>query len=568
MTESRVDNPYTKALKRLRKSFVQAGLFSAVINVLMLTGPLYMLQIYDRVLASGSIPTLTGLFIIVVALYCFLGAYEFFRARILSRAAYRFDEMVGEATFKDLVTQQGHGSTAMRDLDILRGFLSGPALRGLFDVPWIPVFLIAIFIIHPWLGYLTLAGAAVVTAFALINQWATLGAMSNSLQQDAQERRLVAQVQRNSEAVRALGMRQALADRWRVQRNEGLHFNQKAGDRSEGVYASSRAFRLLLQSLLLTAGAYLALTQEISAGMIVGTSIIAGRALTPVDQAIGQWPNITRALEAHRRLKQTLGQADNGAAPVRLPPPTGEINLQAVTKFMPQGARAERGRILNQVSFELDPGDVLGVIGNSASGKSSLARILVGAWAPDMGEVRMDGATLSQWSPDDLGAHIGYLPQHVELLPGTINENIARFDPEAKEQDIFQAARIAGVHDLILALPEGYATQVGSAAQPLSGGQVQRIGLARALYGLPKFIVLDEPNAHLDIQGDGELTETIKRLKQFGSTIVIMAHRPGVLSQANKILILHKGQVAQFGSREEIFHLALRSAPTGEKKVG
>ncbi|TMV07245.1 type I secretion system permease/ATPase [Ruegeria sediminis] len=558
-------SPYEGALRALRGSFVQAGLFSAAINLLMLTGPLYMLQIYDRVLASGSVPTLMGLFLIVVVLYAFMGVYEFIRSRLLSRAAYRFDEMTGELAFRQLLesdNQNGKGGNALRDLEIVRGFLSGPAIRGLFDVPWIPIFLVAVFIIHPWLGYMTLAGAAVVVALALLTQWLTGSAMSQAMRLDGVERAFVSQSLRNAETVQALGMREAVAARWRSAHEAGLTQSQKGGDRSDMVSSGSRVFRLVLQSMLLTGGAYLALQQQISAGMIVGASILAGRALAPVDQVIGQWRSIGRAAEAHKRLTEVFEAAPAKKPRISLPEPAGAVRLFGVTKLMPGGLQHGRSRILDQVSFELEPGDVLGVIGNSAAGKSSLARMLVGVWRPDAGEVRLDGATLDQWEPDELGRYIGYLPQHVEMLPGTIAENIARFDPDAREKDIFQAADAAGVHDMILGLPDGYATQVGHAAQPLSGGQIQRIGLARAIYKMPKLVVLDEPNAHLDAHGDESLTETIRSLREAGSTVVVMAHRPSVLVESSKVLILHKGKVAQFGRREEIFRLAMQSVPT------
>lgn len=560
--------PYRTALGALRQSFLRAGFFSAVINILMLTGPLYMLQIYDRVLASGSVPTLLGLFLIVVVLYGFMALYDLLRARILSRAAFRFDAMIGDLAFGRMLDPDGRGNHALRDMEILRSFLSGSAVRGLFDLPWMPIFLVAVFIIHPWLGYLTLGGAGVVVAFALFNQWATKVPMAQSMQLDGSERSFTSQALRSAEAARALGMRSAITARWRSLHNAGLVQSQRGGDRSDGFSSASRSFRLLLQSLLLTAGAYLALQQQISAGMIVGTSILAGRALAPVDQVIGQWRSVARALEAHRRLRDTLDARVPGQQYIRLPAPKGALSVRGATKLMPEGAGRDRGRILDQVSFELEPGDVLGVIGNSASGKSSLARLLVGAWQPDAGDVRLDGAALSQWASDDLGKFIGYLPQHAEVLPGTVAENIARFDPDAQENDIFAAARAAGAHDMILELPEGYATPVGTPDQPLSGGQVQRVGLARALYKMPRFIVLDEPNAHLDTQGDEALADTIHLLCEQGITVVLMTHRPGVLVRANKVLILHQGKVAKFGAREEIFRQAAHAVPNGPAKPG
>lgn len=558
--------PYRAALEKLRRSFVQAGLFSAGINLLMLAGPLYMLQIYDRVLSSGSVPTLLGLFAIIVVLYGFLGLYEFLRSRLLSRAAYRIDQLIGDITFRQQLQDPSSippgAGNSLRDLEIIRGFLSGPAIRGLFDFPWIPIFLIAVFLIHPALGVLTLAGAGVVAGVAWLNQWTTSETISKGAHLDGQERGFVELSRRSAEMIRALGMQSVITGRWRDLHSASLAQSQKGGDRSDGFSSFSRAFRLLLQSMLLTGGAYLALNQQISAGMIVGVSIMAGRALAPVDQVIGQWRSIGRAAEAHKRLKAALDQLPAEKPRVALPAPTGALSLHNVTRLMPGAAegtaRSDRTRILSQVSFELEPGEVLGVIGNSAAGKSSLARVLVGIWKPDAGEMRMDGATLDQWAPDELGRHIGYLPQHVEMLPGTIAENIARFDADADDEEIFLAARAAGVHELVLGLPDGYATRIGGVDQPLSGGQVQRIGLARAVYRLPALVVLDEPNAHLDTQGDEVLTETIRFLRKKGSTVVVMAHRPSVIAEADKVLILHKGLVARFGAREEIFRQAMQ----------
>ena len=562
--------PYKTALTKLRRSFVQAGLFSAGINLLMLAGPLYMLQIYDRVLSSGSVPTLIGLFAIIVVLYGFMGIYEFMRSRLLSRAAYHIDQLIGDVTFHQQLQDPenlppGTGNS-LRDLEIIRSFLSGPAIRGLFDFPWIPIFLVAVFLIHPMLGFLTLAGAGVVVGVAWLNRWATSHTIAAGANLDAQERGFVELSRRSAEMIRALGMASVITRRWRDMHGASLEQAQKGGDRSDGFAAFSKAFRLLLQSMLLTAGAYLALNQQISAGMIVGVSILAGRALAPVDQVIGQWRSIGRAAEAHKRLKEALDQMPAEKPRVGLPAPTGAISLKDVSKLMPGQAGtgksgSGRGRILSQVSFDLEPGQVLGVIGNSAAGKSSLARVLVGVWRPDAGEIRLDGATFDQWDPDELGRHIGYLPQHVEMLPGTIAENIARFDPEADENQIFLAARAAGVHEMILGMPDGYATRIGGADQPLSGGQVQRIGLARAVFRLPQIVVLDEPNAHLDADGDETLTGTIRFLRKKGCTVIVMAHRPSVIAEADKVLILHQGMVARFGAREEIFQQAVQSVP-------
>ena len=569
---NRAENQYRNALSRLRRTFMTVGLFSAAINVLMLTGPLYMLQVYDRVLSSGSVATLQGLFVIVVILYAFLGIYELLRARLLSRAAYRLDQQVGPDAFRfwlrsGLIENREHYNP-VRDLEVVRGFMASPAVLGIFDLPWIPVFLAVVFFIHPWLGWLTVGGAIVVVIAAVLNRFSTRGLISQAMARDAAERSFVERTRRNAEAVLSLGMQEKIMSRWNKLHEASLARNQQGGDRSEAFSAFSKSFRLLLQSALLTVGAYLALQQQISPGMIIAASIIAGRALAPVDQVIGQWRAIGRASEAHKRLTAALDSVEPEKPRVDLPAPKGHLKVVNLTKLTPKGSMvSDRPRILDRITFELEPGDGLGVVGNSAAGKSSLARLLVGAWEPDAGEVRLDGATLDQWHPQDLGRHIGYLPQRVEMLPGTIAENIARFDPNAKDEDVINAAKLAGVHDMILKMSDGYATHIGVAEQPLSGGQTQRLGLARALFGLPRFVVLDEPNSNLDTSGDDALANAITKLREQGSTVIVMAHRPSVIVAVNKMLILHMGRLAQFNSKEEIFRLAVQNSPSSEVVV-
>ena len=567
MTETivnRANNPYRASLRGLRRTFVQVGMLSAVLNVLMLTGPLYMLQVYDRVLSSGSIATLQGLFVIVVVLYVFLGIYEFLRSRLLSRAGYRLDAELGGKTF-DFWLRTGLGErrtteNPMRDLGVVRAFLSSPAITGIFDLPWIPLFLGIVFFIHPWLGYLTLVGAVVVGVAAWANQHLTQAPIAEAMNLEGVERGFAERSRRNGEAVLALGMGHKLIERWRQLHDAALARMQLGGDRSEGFSAFAKSFRLLLQSMLLTLGAYLAIQQEVSAGAIIATSIIAGRALAPVDQVIGQWRAIGRAREAHHRLLETLDRLPSEKRHVRLPPPKGHLQVTNLSKRIPDApANAERSMILDKITFSLSPGDGLGVIGNSAAGKSSLAKLIVGVWTPDAGEVRLDGATLDQWEPEDLGRHVGYLPQSLEMLPGTIAENIARFDPAAEDKKIIEASRIAGVHEMILSLPKGYSTQVGNTAQPLSGGQVQRIGLARAIYGVPRLIVLDEPNSNLDSRGDDALAAAIRTLRARGSVVIVMAHRPRVISAVNKVMILNRGTLAHFGDKDEILRIAMNT---------
>ena len=563
-------NPYRVAKAKLRRTFVFVGLFSAAINLLMLTGPVYMLQVYDRVLSSGSVATLQGLFVIVVILYSFLGIYDFLRARLLSRASYLLDKMVSESAFSyrllSGIRDDKHRYNPVRDLEVVRGFLASPAILGLFDLPWIPIFLLVVFFIHPWLGYLTIAGAGVVVVVAILNWVMSQRAIAAAMSKDSDERGFVELSRHNAEAIVALGMQDKITDRWLKAHETSLADSQKGSDWSEGFASFSKAFRLLLQSTLLSVGAYLALIQEISSGMIVAASIIAGRALAPVDQVIGQWRAIGRAGEAHKRLQAALDSVPPEKKRVNLPAPKGNIKVTNLTKVAAaQNQTVERKRLLDRVSFELEPGDGLGVIGNSAAGKSTLAKLLVGAWVPDLGDIRLDGATLDQWRPEDLGRHIGYLPQTVAMLPGTIAENIARFDPDARDADIIEAARMAGVNEMILAMPEGYTTQIGTMAQSLSGGQNQRLGLARAIYGMPRILVLDEPNSNLDKTGDKALTKAIKSLREKGSTVIVMAHRPSVIEAVNKIMILHKGRMAMFGDKEEVIRA---SSPNVQKAAG
>ncbi|MBV7379827.1 type I secretion system permease/ATPase [Maritimibacter dapengensis] len=564
------ENPYRIALRRLKRAFLIVGFFSAAINVLMLTGPLYMLQVYDRVLSSGSVATLQGLFVIVVILYGFLGIYEALRTKLLSRASYRVDQAVGEAAFgfwlKAGMIENRENFNPVRDLDMVRNFLASPAILGLFDLPWIPIFLTVVFIIHPWLGWLTVFGALVVLVAAGLNRLMSRGPTKEAIQRDNVERSFVEHTRRNAEPILAMGMMDSLTARWRDMHRATLSRYQQGGDRSELFAAFSKAFRLLLQSALLTLGAFLALRQEISPGMIIATSIIAGRALAPVDQVIGHWRTIARAIEAHTRLKGALDLLPPAKKRVDLPRPNGHLKVINVTKLAPRGtAVSDRPRILERVNFELEPGDGLAVMGNSAAGKSSLARLLAGVWEPSLGEIRLDGATLDQWHPRELGSYIGYLPQRVEMLPGTIAENIARFDIRAQDKDVIEAAKAANIHEMILKMPDGYATHVGTSEQPLSGGQIQRLGLARALYGRPRLLILDEPNSNLDTKGSEALDNAIRSLRATGTTVIVMAHRASVVHAVNKILILHEGKLARFGPKEEIFQQAMQTVPSGSE---
>ena len=554
-------NRYRQAIAVLRPAVGGVILFSAILNVLMLTGSIYMLQVYDRVLPGGSVPTLVVLFGIVIVLFAFLAFYDFLRTRLLSRAAMRLDEAMGPAAFhRFLATGRADPTTpadaqVMRDLESVRLFLTGPVVTALADVLFVPLFLGVLFIVHPWLGLLTIAGAAFTGLLALLTRLLTQASVRDGARLDQAERSFTERTHRNAEAISAMGMAEAIGARWQALHRAALRSQQQGSDPSEFLAATSRAFRMLLQSAILTLGALLVLRGEISGGMIIASSVLSGRALGPVDQLVGQWRSIGRFTAAHRRLVATFGTAaDAQARPIALPDPTGEITVSGLTKMGQQVPGRRPVPVLSDVSFALAPGDVLGIIGSSASGKSTLARLLVGSLRADAGEVRLDGATLDQWDPTVLGRHVGYLPQVFDVLPGTVRDNIARFDPAANDLTVIAAARLTGIHEMILKLPDGYATRLGDAgaAPLLSGGQMQRLGLARAVHGMPRLVVLDEPNANLDTNGDAALLRTIEALRAAGCTTVVIAHRPEVLKVANKLMILGEGCVKRFGDIADI----------------
>ncbi len=549
-------NAYLAARRALRRPAMAAGVFSALINILMLTGSVYMLQVYDRVLSSGSLATLHGLFVIVTLAYVFYGLYEFLRSRILSRAAIRLDAIVAPAAFRAWLRSGVAGERVaglpLRDLEVLRGFLAGPAVGALFDLPWMPLYLGVLFLIHPLMGWMTLAGAGIVVVVALANYWMTRASAERAMVAEGQARGFADNGLRQAELIGAMGMQGDVTARWRDLQGAGLAAGQAGSDVTEATSSFSKAFRMFLQSAILTLGAWLVLGQEMSAGMIIAASIISGRALAPVDQIIGQWKAISRAGQAHKRLQAFFDAQQAEPARVRLPAPTGRVAALGLTRLGPPVAAGERKRLLDRVSFDLAPGEALGVIGDSASGKSTLARLLVGSWQPDAGEIRLDGATRGQWDPADLGRHIGYLPQVAEMLPGTVRDNIARFSPHARDADLIEAARLAGVHEMILGLPQGYSTMLGGPGQPLSGGQVQRLGLARAIYGRPAIVVLDEPNANLDARGETALVEAIREIKTRGSTVILMTHRVGALAVMDKVLVLAQGAAVKYGPRDEV----------------
>ncbi|WP_103336475.1 type I secretion system permease/ATPase [Pseudotabrizicola formosa] len=545
-------SPYRDALRSLRRGLIMTAGLSAIISVLMLTGSIYMLQVYDRVLSSGSVPTLLALFAIVVMLYSFLVVFDGVRMRLLSRLALQLDDRLSGLTFRaDLASaRSGKPGSLGRDLETLRGFLAGPATLALFDLPFTLLFVGVLFMIHPTLGWLTLGGMALAAVLAAVNRLVLKAPTAQAQQPDLAQQRLAEAARRGAATVAALGMERAVLGRWLGHHRQTLGHQQRGAEPSETLSALSRGLRMLLQSALLTAGAWLVIGGAISAGAIVAASILSGRALGPVDQLIGQWRSLAQARAAHDRL---AGLQAPAPAAMDLPALTGALEVQDLICLAPKREDgAAPAKLLDGVSFSLKPGEGLGLVGASASGKSTLARAIVGALRADAGDIRFDGASLRHWDADRLGRQIGYLPQRIDLMPGSLRDNIARFDPQATDAAVIAAAQAAGVHDMILRLPGGYATDLSQSDLPLSGGQIQRIGLARALYGSPRLLVLDEPNAHLDMAGEAALTRTLTALRATGVTVIVMAHRAGALAAVDRLMVIEDGRIIQDGPRDAV----------------
>ena len=565
------EQPLKAGYKAARFGFIAALLLSLAINLLMLTSPLFMLQVYDRVLSSRSVPTLVALLVLIVVLYSGMAIFEFLRTRVLSRIAHGVDAKVAPELFQYWLQKSAGGLSPgyrpLSDLSALRSFLSSPYLTAFFDLPWSPIYLFVIFVLHPYLGYLSVAGAVVVAVLALLNEWATGRTMNEASQLEITENRFSDEAQRNADSVLSMGMSLNAAKAWMKQRVESLAKAQAAGERAEVFAAASKVFRMFLQSAMLALAAYLVIQQQLSPGAIIAASILSGKALAPIDQLIGGWKQIRRARLANKRLNDYLAQPlpMNLEPPVALPKPTGQLSLNQVSKYAPNArASGDARMILQGMTFALQPGDGLGVIGPSASGKTTLARLLVGLWMPDQGHLRIDGATYQQWGREHIGPHVGYLPQSFEFMPGSIAQNISRFEPDAKDEDVVAAAQLAGVHQMILSFPQGYATIVDAAVSPLTGGQRQRIALARAVYRMPRLVVLDEPNSNLDVEGDEALSHAIAALRAQGSVVIVMAHRPSAISAVDKILMLKEGRMTDFGLKQDVINRVAQAAQAAQ----
>ncbi len=548
-----------KAMQKGRFPLVSIGIFSFFVNLLMLSGPLFMLQIYDRVLGSRSEETLVALLILVAGLFGFMGLLDFARIRIAARVGAGFqaalDARVFSATLAGPAAQTGHddSTAALHNLESIQRLLSSSALFGLIDIPWVPIFILTIFAFHPLLGWLALGGTALLVVLAIANQIFSLQPLTRSSQQSMTSDALAEVLRQQNDVVRGLGMTRSALVRWQAQRNAALSSQIRAADLTAIFGTLSKSFRLFLQSAILALGAYLVLQNQVTAGAMIAASVMLGRALAPIEQTIGQWHVILMAVNGWKNLTGFLSRVPPRPKHTKLPRPKPFLQVDALS-FVPSGARFPS---LRMISFTLEPGLALGVVGPSASGKSALARIIAGVWPPTTGSVRLDGATLDQYGPD-LGTHIGYLPQDVTLFEATIAENIARLSSAPDSAAVILAAKKAGAHEMILKLPQGYDTMINCVSR-LSGGQKQRIGLARAMFGNPVLLVLDEPNANLDAQGSEALNRAIRNFKANGGAIIIMAHRPAGITECDLLLVLQDGVAQAFGPQHEVLQSQLKN---------
>ena len=558
------------ALGACRRAFLAIALFSGMSNLLMLSGALFMLEVYDRVLPSRSVPTLVALLILVAGLYAAQGVIDMIRSRILVRIGSSLDEAMSLRVYDAIVRlplkigAKGDGVQPIRDLDAVRGFLSGMGPIAFFDLPWMPVYLAICFLFHTYIGLTALAGAIILVTLAVVTEVQTRHPTRSATQFAAARNTLLEASRRNAEAITAMGMVGRISKRWSDLNRNYVEASGRASDVGGGLGAVSKVLRLLLQSAILAVGAWLVINQQSTPGIIIAGSILGARALAPVDLAIANWRGFVGARQSWQRLSRLLGHLPRLAEPMPLKPPSHTLVVQNAAVCPP----GQQKIVCQEVNFTLAAGKALGVIGPTASGKSSLARMLVGVWTPARGTVRLDGATLDQWSPESLGRHIGYVPQDVELFNGTVAQNISRFDDPPDPDAVIAAAHAAGVHDLIINLPEGYETSVGDHGSALSAGQAQRVALARALYRDPFLVVLDEPNSNLDAEGDEALTQAILGLRARGAIVVVVAHRPSAIAGVDYILIMAKGRQQQFGPKEEVLNrLTPPTAPPRALKV-
>ncbi len=558
------------ALASSREAFIGVALFSGAINLLALTGSLYMLQLYDRVLPSRSVPTLIGLTVLMVLLYAAFGALDLLRTRVLSRVGLRMERALRDRVFTAVLLiplrfrRVGDGLQPVRDLDQIRSFLSGPGPSALFDMPWIPIYLGLIFMLHPWLGAFASVAAVLLVALTVLTELRSRVATKALTVRSAARQVFGEASRRNAEVVRALGMAEQLAGRWSALNEAVLEQQSRASDVTSTLGAISKVLRMVLQSGILGLGAFLVILGDATGGVMIAASILMSRALAPVEIAIGHWRSFLGARQSYARLNEVLVGFPANREVLRLARPVKSLSVEGLAVAAPGAPNV----VVQNVTFTLNAGAGLAVIGPSAAGKSTLVRAIVGAWLPHRGTVRLDDAALDQWNPQALGRDVGYLPQDIELFEGTIAENISRFDRAANPEAVIAAARSAGVHEMILHLPQGYESKIGEAGASLSAGQRQRIALARALFGDPFLVVLDEPNSNLDAEGDAALSKALTSVRQRGGIAIVVAHRPAALAVLDQVLFLANGQVQAFGPRDEILKKVTRNAVAAASPQG
>ncbi|AKV08739.1 peptidase [Pseudomonas fluorescens NCIMB 11764] len=552
MAKNSVTAPLIMALGDYKSILISVGCFTALINILMLVPSIYMLQVYDRVLSSHNETTLAMLSLMVVGFFVFIGLLEIIRSfiviRIGSQLERRFNLRVYQAAFeRNLFRGEGNAGQSLGDLTHIRQFVTGPALFAFFDAPWFPVYLFVIYLFNVWLGVFATAGAVLLIGLACLNEAMTKKPLGEAAVFSQKSSLMATSHLHNAETIQAMGMLGALRHRWFQVHSRFLGLQNQASDTGAVISSLSKTLRLCLQSLVLGLGALLVIKGDMTAGMMIAGSILMGRVLSPIDQLIAVWKQWSGAKLAYRRLDALLQAFPPSDDAMALPAPKGQITFEQVSA----GPPGQRGATLHLVSFQLGSGEVLGVLGASGSGKSTLARVLVGVWPTLGGTVRLDGADIHRWNRDELGPYIGYLPQDIELFSGSIAQNIARFR-EADPQKVVEAAHQAGVHDLILRLPQGYDTVLGEDGCGLSGGQKQRVALARALYGKPSLVVLDEPNSNLDTVGEAALAGAIAQMKAQGTSVILVTHRSSALAQADKLLVLNDGRLQAFGPSQDV----------------
>ncbi|MEM7074977.1 MAG: type I secretion system permease/ATPase [Pseudomonadota bacterium] len=564
MSKARLEAGREELLAARRESrglYWFVGTFSFFVNLLMLTGPIYMLQVYDRVLGSRSVETLIALSVLVLFLYGMMGLLDYARGRVMGRVAARFQARLDRRVFDAVVRKAAllpdeQSESGLRDLEAVQRLMASPVLMAIFDIPWTPFFLFGIWLFHPWLGMLAVGGGAILVVVTIVNQAMTRRPAAKSARTTAAAETLAAQIRNESEMVQAMGMRESAFARWQKVRDQSLEAQIGASDLVGTFTTTTKTFRLFLQSAMLGLGALLVLRNELTPGAMIAGSILLGRALAPIELAVGQWQLVQRAVQGWNSLAELLALVPPERPRTELPKPRALLDVQQLT-IVPPG---EKQAALKTVSFRVQPGQAVGVIGPSGAGKSTLARALTGVWRASGGKIRLDGAALEQYEPHVLGQHIGYLPQRVQLFEGTITENISRLAETPDAKLVVEAAKKADAHDMILRLPEGYDTRVLPGGGRLSGGQMQRIGLARAMYGDPVILVLDEPNSNLDNEGSEAVNRAIRGLKEAGKSVLIMAHRPAAIQECDMLLSLEHGAVRAFGPKEDVLRQVVKNA--------